>query len=380
VFIHFPLEALNSSVSSEDSKTYHSLLSMSIKDFFRLLGYPDDFSHNVSLQMTYTLLDTSIRGIWSDNILSLFTYLITKNSNFLVGLLTGIVGATQVIFTLFTALAADQVSRVYLLRIGGFISLIAIVTSSIAVLLGHYLFLLISMIIWGLYWAFTAPACDSLLADSVDAGNRSRVYSWSYTMRCVGGSVGPFVSVVMFATLGDTWKISECKIVMLVGLTLLLIPTALLFLFEDTNVSSPTSKDQDSELDSESHHGMLLDSSTHATRITLSSSSSDDDDDKTRANADADDIIEISLNESPNQSDSSSPSLDSSSEKSLPVKPFLCFPEIPEVPAMIALADVIFGLASGMTIKFFPIFFVDSLKMSPVQISLLYTVSLPLSL
>jgi MFS family permease len=343
---------------------------MSMQDYFHSLfrfGYPNDFSNNVRLQMTYTLLDTSIRGIWNDNILSLFTYLITHNSNFLVGLLTGIVGATQVIFTLFTALAADQVSRVFLLRIGGCISFIAIITSSIAVLLGHYPFLLISMIIWGLYWAFTSPACDSLLADSVDAGNRSRVYSWSYTMRCIGGSVGPFVSVMMFATLGDNWKISECKIVMLVGLILLLVPTTLLFLFEEIDSSSTRSqaneRDSGGELDSESHHGMLLDSSTHASRIEISSS-----DDET----DPEEIIEISLNESPNPSDAS-PSPVSSSE-SPPLRSFLCFPDIPEVPAMIALADVIFGLASGMTIKFFPIFFVDSLQMSPVQISLLYTV------
>lgn len=325
--------------------------------------FPQDFSHNVRLQMLYSLLDTSIRGIWSDNILSLFTYLITSNSNFLVGLLTGIVGATQVLFTLFTALAADSYPRIYLLRIGGVVSIIGIITSSIAVIMGHYLFLLISMIIWGLYWAFTSPASDSLLADSVDAGNRSRIYSWSYTMRCIGGSVGPLVSVIMFATLGDVWKINECKIVMLVGLILLIFPTMLLFFFEDVPVKIDESSrinsklSDDMELGGESQHGMLMDTSTHDTAIGDHQSDN------------LDEIIEIDLNEPPPTND-----LEKLSSESLPFKSFLCFPNIPYVPAMIAFADVISGLASGMTIKFFPIFFVDSLKLSPVEISLLYTV------
>jgi MFS family permease len=334
--------------------------------------FPADFQKNVRLQMTYTLLDTSFRGIWSDNILSLYTYLIANNSNFLVGMLTGIVGATQVVFTLLTALAADNYSRVFLLRVGGFLSFIGIITTSLAVLMGHYLFLLLSMIVWGLSGAFTSPASDAILADSIDAGNRSRVYSWSYTMNCFGRTVGPLVSVIMFATLGDDWKINECKAVMLFGLVLLLFPTALLFLFEETPLATKgqqaTTSDEE-EGCGESQHGMLLDSSTHEEMGDLSSTLSSSSDEE---------ISVIYLNETPtlDQPSTTTTSTTTTSGDSKSVtRQFLCFPDIPFVPAMIALADVISGLASGMTIKFFPIFFVDSLKMSPVQMNLLYAVS-----
>ena len=45
------------------------------------------------------------------------------------------------------------------------------------------------------------------------------------------------------------------------------------------------------------------------------------------------------------------------------------------IASMIAGGDVITGLASGMTIKFFPIFFMTILRLSPLRLSLLYFVT-----
>lgn len=44
------------------------------------------------------------------------------------------------------------------------------------------------------------------------------------------------------------------------------------------------------------------------------------------------------------------------------------------VPLNIAMSDIITGLASGMTIKFFPIYFMNNLHMSPIAVSSLYSV------
>ena len=343
--------------------------------------YPSDFNYNVKLIMTFSLFETSIRGIWGDNILTLFTYLITNNSNFLVGLLTGIVGFTQVIFTLFTAIFADKYPRKLSLQIGGIVSLIGIITSSIAVGMEHYLFLLISMIIWGLYWAFTSPALDALLADSVEMGNRSRVYSWSYTMRNIGNSVGPIVSLIMFATLGNNWKINECKIVILIGLFLSFIPTALLFLFQNPQNHNNSGEDKDiknkdnfetSDFDSQSSHGMLSNFSSHGTEIDLDVEEGGEEEGKMNDNDNNqhnNQTVEISLIDEESEVDNKNTKTTSTTSKY-----FLCFPDIPCVPAMIALADVISGLASGMSIKFFPIYFADNMKMTPIDMSLLYMV------
>ena len=45
------------------------------------------------------------------------------------------------------------------------------------------------------------------------------------------------------------------------------------------------------------------------------------------------------------------------------------------VPAMIAISDVITGLASGMTVKFFPIFFLHLLKLQPIQVQIIYLIT-----
>ena len=46
------------------------------------------------------------------------------------------------------------------------------------------------------------------------------------------------------------------------------------------------------------------------------------------------------------------------------------------VPAMIACSDIITGLASGMTVKFFPIFFTYVLKLDPVQVQMIYLLNI----
>jgi hypothetical protein len=45
------------------------------------------------------------------------------------------------------------------------------------------------------------------------------------------------------------------------------------------------------------------------------------------------------------------------------------------VPCVIAATDVCFGLASGMSVRFFPIFFMTFCGLGPVMVSMIYTVA-----
>ncbi|GAX74844.1 hypothetical protein CEUSTIGMA_g2290.t1 [Chlamydomonas eustigma] len=57
-----------------------------------------------------------------------------------------------------------------------------------------------------------------------------------------------------------------------------------------------------------------------------------------------------------------------------------CFSLGPEwIPVVLAFTDCIFGLASGMTIKFFPIFFMQEVGLPPSQVAVLYC-AIPLAL
>ncbi|GIL45086.1 hypothetical protein Vafri_2033 [Volvox africanus] len=49
------------------------------------------------------------------------------------------------------------------------------------------------------------------------------------------------------------------------------------------------------------------------------------------------------------------------------------------IPGLLALTDCTMGLASGMTIKFFPIFFKDAVQLAPMYVNLMYC-AIPLCL
>jgi MFS family permease len=190
-----------------------------------------EWDKNVRLFLLYTFLSTAFRGIWDQHILSVFIYLITHGSNFSVGFLTGITGIAQLICTFFTATIGDTLPRFMILIFGACLGLVSIVMSITAITLAHYYFLLSCMVLWGFYWATTNPTLDAMVADSVQQGDRSKIYSTVATFRFVGRAFGPLVSIFLFLSIGDNWTISECQSVMTIGLVLFSFPTILLTMF-----------------------------------------------------------------------------------------------------------------------------------------------------
>ena len=54
----------------------------------------------------------------------------------------------------------------------------------------------------------------------------------------------------------------------------------------------------------------------------------------------------------------------------------LCIAPSRAVPVMVATADVLSGLAAGMSIRYFPIFFLENLKMSPTDVQITFIASM----
>lgn len=292
-----------------------------------------ELDHNIRLFLLYTFLSTAFRGIWDQHIMSVFVYLITHGSNSSVGILTGITGIAQLICTFFTATIGDTVPRSMILICGTCLGFVGIVMSITAITLAHYYFLLSCMILWGFYWATTNPTLDAMIADSVQQGDRSKIYSTVATFRFIGRAIGPLVSIFLFLSIGNNWTISECQSVMILGLALFTFPTILLVMFRATPAPALTELPTD---DVE-----LSDSCVTLNQLEITQHSSD-----------------ISVTD-----ESSIPSDDTN-----PIY-FSLFPSLLYIPSMIAFTDIISGLASGMTIKFFPIFFANDLHLSPIGVS-----------
>ncbi len=220
--------------------------------------------------------------------------------------------------------------------------------TSSCVIYGHLPVMFISMIVWGVFFAAVMPTLDALLADSASKGQRSRIYSWRNSLMLVGSSVGPVVTFCIFLYIGDVWTISECRTVILIGLALFIIPVSLLFLMK-SNMETveatmykivPIATDNCSSNESESFEDR---SEKRMQQLQRPKSP----------------LVQDKINE----------------DASLVAENADILGGL-YVPSVIAACDIISGLASGMTIKFFPIFFMDNLHLSPLGQSALFTVSI----
>lgn len=368
--------------------------------------YPEGFQYNLALIYLFTFSSQSARAVW-DGIISNYVYFLSDNSNFSVGSFTGLVGLAQLIMSPFIGYLADKMSKFVLLKYAGYLGFITIITTIFAVIREDLFIFSISMILWGCFSTSSSPTLDALLADTVGNGCRSKVYTARLSIMNLSNAFGPLLTVFMFFYLGDFWTLYDCKVVMVVGLLFNIIPIFLLFMFQskrdqtkklvqkEANETSTSlyqkavklfKSNQNNdittyiELSLQSSHGeSTLRDTSEDTQIEMDvkldiakegeeSEKNDIIDDCTDVEStitlDSDDISKEST-----QVVKTTKQIEQATEIDIP--PSMRF----YVPLAIAIGDVITGLASGMTIKFFPIYFMETLKMGPIAVNLVSVVT-----
>jgi len=118
-------------------------------------------------------------------------------------------------------------------RFGGAVGLIAAGVTAWGVIVGEYGVLCASMVIYGVYAAVQNPSMEALFADSTPKGLRSQYNTYKYILLQIAYASGPLVAVIMFWLLGDTWELGDCEKVILIGLLLSVVSSALCFFFND---------------------------------------------------------------------------------------------------------------------------------------------------
>lgn len=68
---------------------------------------------------------------------------------------------------------------------------------------------------------FLSPSCSS-------------PYSRKYAVTVLSSSFGPWLSLLLFRRLGNTWNEADCRAVLLCGVALMALPLALMLLFDDS--------------------------------------------------------------------------------------------------------------------------------------------------
>jgi len=279
-------------------------------------------ARNIFWINVFTVVAFSGRSIWQQSILSNYVYLVADNNASIVGFLTGILGLSQVLSSVPTGVLGDILPKHYLLRVSAVITLGAIAVNVYAVHNGSLQALAVAMTLWGISWGIAYTTTEALFASSVAGGQRSKFMTRKQTLLQLSTCLGPIVAGGMFVYLGNTWTTEDCAIVLIVGNLVCLPLCFILFRMREEK------KKEDEKGEEVQEVGNFLNEESFETKS---------EDEKSRR------VVLTMSNR--------------------------------KIALAIALSDLLSGLASGMSIRYFPVFFLDDVMLSPLVVQILYLLS-----
>ncbi len=306
-------------------------------------------NHNVFLNLTLSVLYGISNSLWSGTAYVAYLKKLGHGSNGPVGDIEAVSGLASLLCALPIGYLADKMGRSIVIRAGGILLLCtAVLQIGILEWVGtdfededdtshsnkHNTALWLMggiMIFWGLGDGVVNGPCQALYADSTPEGERSTYFTYQFACYLSASAVGPLVSIVMFQTLGDEWDMYHLRLVIYAGLGMEVFNAYLMMLFDDKKALEETDDEDLSE---------------------------DDAGDETSDQPEA----------LPEDEASSSDSLSSSSSSQrMPLQKRQEW-----IPYIVFTSGLISSLGSGMTVKFFPLFFKDEVGMTPSQVQVIY--------
>ncbi|GBG24664.1 Hypothetical Protein FCC1311_008822 [Hondaea fermentalgiana] len=334
---------------------------------------------NVRAALMYTATYSFALGLWGTSVLSGYLKTIPPGKNTLVGIAEGLQGAVQAMAALPSGYMGDKYGRERVLRVASGVGVLTVCVFIVTLAVGasydnvpdsgviEYVLMCIALGMFGFFDGSSSGSLEALFHDSLHTEERPVVTTAKFIARVLFRATGPCLSAVLFVLIGDTWTRPQLRTVFYVGIGLTLIPAMLLLLLRDKHALGheseavpqspefgvPDASDltyaaiPTAEIEAEQH--ALAESRDHA----LS------DGDEPVRNIEAADADAPLLRQE---------SAGSSTAASLRGAKFW-------IPRITLACDVSFGLASGMTIKFFPLFFKEETGMSPGQVNAIYVIS-----
>ena len=292
-------------------------------------------------------------------------------------------GIAQLIVSFPTGILADRYRRDTLLSLGaGFGVLAAIVTFTASIQKRpRFEGLGVGLALWGFFWGICNTSVSALFADSISDGDRSYYFAQRAMVQFLGNAFGPVTALGMFVWLGDEWTVGECSVVVCVG-QCICFPALILLCFmnddycvDELDLDVDVDVDMDGDGDSSNHDEEALDNNDdHERNSGPLDSIVDKDHYRSQREAETETEIEIETEALINNNqvfDTTAHESESESQQKL-----LCIAPSRAVPVMVATADVLSGLAAGMSIRYFPIFFLENLKMSPTDVQITFIASM----
>lgn len=305
------------------------------------LPYFGPVNHNVALNLTVCLFFGLSDSLWDGTPIAAYLKKLGNGRNGPLGDIEAVGGLASLVTALPIGYLADKIGRSKVIAFGSVLMFLTIF-SQVGLMewigpdettvtdkhrtLGLY-GMAIVMICWGIAGGVINGPASALYADSIPEGQRSTYYNYLFGFYMIASAVGPVVSIILFQTLGDDWDLYDLKIVIYAGLGLSFFTSFLMIFYDDKKALE--------------HYDAT------ATGSATDTSSNQ------REEADPGD--EEQQQESPvNEQEESNQSSEGGREISASQK---------WIPYIIFTQGLIFALGSGMTVKFFPLFFKDEVGM-----------------
>ncbi|CAH0515248.1 unnamed protein product [Peronospora belbahrii] len=348
----------------------------------------DKITHNVWTAYVFTLFFWSARSILFQQVVAGYVFVLTS-SNKPVGIVKGIQGISQLLFSLPAGLFADRIRRDTILKLSGAIGIVGAIITFVSVKTTSINGLYVAFGLWGLFAAFQSPAMEALFADSIPPGKRSFPFMIKYNISNLAQMLGPVLSIFLFKFYGDKWQLPELKPVLEFGCVLAIIGSLILFQFNDDRAKDyMLDKSKEDKENEELLEKMVISSPLRTPKLVGNCNEID----MVYDYSEEDDII-VDVTSPPTVTENTAllllkgktaEELDLERQQRLQDvdddeegymthldAKCLCF-STKHVPYLLFLSDFIVSNGAGMTINFFPLFFKEEYGLTPIHVCVLF--------
>ena len=279
-------------------------------------------------------------NLWSGTVFAAYLLILNNGSSSAVGYVEAANGLAGLFTALPVGYIADKYGRSKVIKFGGVMLIITVV---LQVLLTNWVgideealandskkvdrsFLLFMgvMSLWGLAGGVVNGPVQALYADSTPRGTRSQYYVWLFTAYMLSSCAGPLVAIILFQYLGDDWNLADLRTVIFCGMGLELLAGATMFFFDDDKA--------------------------------LEEGDDQTNDDDSRCDKSVDESIDEHFK---NHNENASKDLIERRKR---------------IPYILFTLSLLVSFGSGMTVKFFPLFFKDTVGLSPSAVQTIYLI------
>ena len=344
-------------------------------------------NHNVFLSLLLAIIYGLADSLWTGTVIAAYLKRLGKERNGPVGDVEAVSGLASLFSALPVGYLADTCGRDKVIGAGGVLIIVAAVAH--ALLLGwigtdeealshddhkrelSFILFAAVMALWGIGGGVINGPSQALYADSTPAGSRSVYYMYLFAAYMISSCLGPLISIVLFQTLGDEWDLSHLRAVLYVGLGMEIVAATIMFAFDDKK----SLDEDDPEEEGQTGDAIHVDGGEAATEYDNNIESDG------KNNADEEESGQTTLRSSATTNNITSESTSSQAAQNGidPNDSAASKRRQKLIPIILCLQSLVFALGSGMTIKFFPLFFKEEVGMSPSQVQLIY-VLVPLTM